>query len=144
MGIKQIENENHVLFECDLYADLRAKLITKLNKSTPRFSPDTNEPQHNLVVNIKNIKKHLMQLLSPYITSNFNEVPVDSYNAHHKLLLNKNTKLITNEIESLLYRRSYIVNCVCTFICHTLEKRQKHLKNVQENPLPNIIVINFQ
>ena len=84
-----------------------------------------------------------MQLLSPYTTSNFNEVLVDSYNAHHKLLPNKNIKLITKEIESSLYRRSYIVNCVCTFICHTLEKRQKYLKNTQENLLPNTIIINF-
>ena len=143
MGVKVIESENHVLFECDLYADLRAKFISKLNKSPPYSSPDTNEPQQNLVVNNKNIQIHLMQLLSPYTTSNFNEVLVDSYIAHHKLLLNKNIKLITKEIESLLYRRSYIVNCVCTFICHTLEKRQKYLKNTQENSLPNTIIINF-
>jgi hypothetical protein len=60
MGIKTIENENHVLFECDLYADLRAKLIAKLNKSTPYSLPDNNGPQQNLVVNNKNIQIHLM------------------------------------------------------------------------------------
>ena len=143
MGVKVIESENHVLFECDLYADLRAKLISKLNKSTPYCLPNTNEPQHNLVVNNKNIKKHFMHLLSPYTTHNLNEVPIDSYNVHHKLLFNRNIKLITNEIESLLYRRSYIVNCVCTYIFHTLTKHHKHLKNTQENSLPNIVVINF-
>ena len=32
MGVEVTESENHMLYECDLYAELRAKLITQLNK----------------------------------------------------------------------------------------------------------------
>ena len=142
MGAKITECENHVLFECDLYADLRAKVITQLNNRS-HFSPDAHYPPQVLQVNNQSLKSYLMQLLSPYTTHNLNEVPVDSYNIHHKLLQNKNLKLITPETESLLIRRSYIVNCICTFICHAMEKRKKHVHSLQENSLPNIIVFNF-
>ena len=31
MGVKKLEDENHMLFDCNLYAELRAKLVLKLN-----------------------------------------------------------------------------------------------------------------
>ena len=142
MGAKIIECENHVLFECDMYADLRAKLIAQLN-NRPNYPIDTNYPPHTLIVNNQYFKTHFMRLLSPHTTLNFNETPVDTYNIHHKLLTNKNLKLITPEIESLLILRSYIINCMCTFICRAIEKRKKHLHSSQENSLPNTIVFNF-
>ena len=42
MGSKIIEDEEHFLYTCDLYADLRSKLITNLNKSPPSSLTESN------------------------------------------------------------------------------------------------------
>ena len=75
-----------------------------------------------------------MTLLSPY--SNINNESVNTYNMHHNI--------ITAENESSQHRRSYIVNCICTFLCQSLEKRHKYVKDIRErqNRL-NTLVINF-
>ena len=60
-----VENENHVLFTCDLYSDLRQKLIRVL-KSTPISNyPNTNTVQSTLEnVNQSNIQSSFFALQS--------------------------------------------------------------------------------
>ncbi len=119
MGAEFIEDENHVLQKCDLYAGIRAKLIARLNNT-----PDHQcESISQLTMNHELLNKHFMTLLSPYsITNNEN---VNIYNIHH------NSDTANNE--SFQHRRSYIINCLSTFICHSLEKRQKYIKDTGDN-----------
>ena len=85
-----------------------------------------------------------MTLLSPYTVSSIKDVPTNNYNSHHKLLLHRNKKYIDNETSSLIYRRSYIINCLSTFIYRALEKRQKYINNIRENEKNrNTFVFNF-
>ena len=86
MGVKSVENENHVLFECDLYADQRAKLIERLNKSPPIAENNLLESPSNLSLDRNSLRTNLMKLLSPYTTNNLNDTESDIYNLHHKLL----------------------------------------------------------
>ena len=132
MGAKVLEDENHLLNSCDLYAGLRTKLINRLNRA-PQHNHDTF-PQ--LTINCESLKNHFMTLLSPYVNSNINNEDFNTHNVHH----NNNTA----ENESSQHRRSYIINCLCTFICQSLEKRQKFVKNTSERQARlNTLIIHF-
>ena len=144
MGADNIEDENHLLFECDLYANLRSKLIIKLN-TTPHNNQDHPENTPKLhVPNIQVLKSNLMTLLSPHTSESLNNITDIMFTSHHKNLKNTNLKIITPHIESLVNRRSYISNCICTFICRAIEKRKKLINQMREiNARKNTIVINF-
>ena len=144
MGVKKLEDENHMLFDCDLYAELRAKLILRL-KNVPVIENNTNEKTTSLKINAKNLKTNYAKMLSPYIIPNINETPLDGFNNHHKLLMNRNLKVVTPELENLLYRRSYIINCICTHIYCSFEKRKKYLNSVKQlSNSRNILIFNFR
>ena len=106
MGATIIEDESHMLYECDLYEDIRAKLITRLNRSPPVQNTHPNNPELTLFIDQQALRTNLMNILSPYTTSNINYNPADSYNIHHKPLSIKPTALIEQKLN---YRRSYIV-----------------------------------
>ena len=130
MRVEVIESENHVLFECDLYADLRAKLISQLNKSPEEYNKEFKSlspppPPQSLNINKQSLKVNFMKILSPYTTKNFDPTPIDQFSNHHTSATNKNNKISQTEKNILALRRSYLINCVCTFILHTLNK---HLK----------------
>ena len=133
MGEKIIENENHLMFECDLYASLRSKLISQLNSlpETCMYDQDSNP----LTLNVSNtiLKENFMTMLSPYTVPDINEVPTNIYNNHHKLLLKYNRSKNNHDMESIINRQSHIINCLSTFIYRALEKRLKYIKNVREN-----------
>ena len=144
MGSDVVEDENHFLFECDLYASLRSKLITKLNNAPKIEQSTTSNTEFTLKIDNKNLRSNLMTLLSPHTSLSFNDSNTDAFNYHHKVLQNVNIKVITPIIESYIFRRSYITNCVCTFISRAYEKRQKYVNQMQEiNARQNTIVINF-
>ena len=139
-----IEDENHLLFECDLYAGLRSKLITRLNNAPKIESIIPLDTECTLKIDNRQLRPNLMKLLSQHTSPNFNDTSTDAYNYHHKMLSNKNVKIITPEIESLLHHCSYIINCVCTFICHAYETRQKYIKEMREiSTRKNTIIFNF-
>ena len=145
MGLKLLEDENHVLHTCDLYADLRAKLIKNLNNS-PQVDTINNtiEPLSKLKLDNKSLQTHFMTLLSPYNSYNTNDITSNTFNWHHKVLSNHKLSINTPQTTNLLHRRSYIVNCICTFILRALEKRNKYVKDMRERSEKlNTIVINF-
>ena len=145
MGMDVVENENHCLFDCDLYAKLRAKLIERLNKTPSIFENISHELPSNLSLNSLLLRQNCMKLISPYTINNLNDAKTDTFNIHHKVLHNKNLKLTTPDIDSSIERRSYIVNCVSTFIYRALEKHQEFQNSMREQKcLPNTIVINFR
>ena len=132
-----------MLYECDLYEYIRANLITRLNRSPPIQNTHPNNPELTLFnfIDQQALRTNLMDILSPYKTSNINDNPADSYNIHHKPLSIKPTALIE---QKLYYRRSYIVNCICTFICHAFEKQRKFVHELQhQSEIQNTITLNL-
>ena len=109
---------------CMKIEDIRAKLITRLNRSPPIRNTHPNNPELTLFIDQQALRTNLMNMLSPYTTSNINDNLVDSYNMHHKPLTIKSTALIEQKVD---YRRSYIVNCIVYMYFH-LSRIQKTTK----------------
>ena len=146
MGINVIEDERHVLFNCDLYAGLRTKLIARLN-SAPEISSNINN-QNNylpLTINERSLQLNIMKLLSHNTVSNPNNTYIDQYNYHHLTTAgHPYQQLTSSDKETITHRRFYIINCVCSYISHIFTNRWKYIKDIKErNILPNTIVINF-
>ena len=83
MGHQIVDDETHVLSNCDLYSTLRSKLITTLNKS-PHNENIENYQQLN--VTQESLKDHLMNLLSPHFNSQElteSEININQFNQHH-------------------------------------------------------------
>ena len=125
---------------CMNYEDIRAKLITRLNRSPVIQNTHPNNRELTLFIDQQALRTYLMNMLSPYTTSNIN-TPTNSYKFHHKPLSIKPTAQIETK---LTYRRSYIVNCICTFISHEFEKRRKFVHELQhQSEIKNTITINL-
>ena len=90
MESEVIEDENHLINDCDLYAGLRNKLITRLN----------NAPESDLypLINNELLKFHFHSLLSSYSSTHnddynvFNNhtteaIVMRAHNKHNKLHL---------------------------------------------------------
>ena len=139
MGVNVLEDENHLLYNCDLYSGLRSKLITNLN----------NAPQHQnnsfpqLSVDIPSLKSNFANLLSPFSHPNPESVPTNSFTLHHKpQSLQPNTK--NPEQVEINKRRAYIINCIGTFIYRATEKRRKYINDLRERENErNTLVIYF-
>ena len=89
-----VEDENHFLHdcECDLYNDLRLKLISNLNKSPLINDTDNTDSHLQLNVNNSSLKYNLMSLLSPYTDTNITENNTNMINHHHKAILSKHIR----------------------------------------------------
>ena len=131
-----IECEKHFLFECDMYASLRDKLTRRLNSTS--LDNDTSRPNINNTI----LKQNLMHLLSPYTHNNLNETDTNHFNIHHKNVLCKTPH--DTDIEAKKQHQSYIINCICSFICNAFKTRVKYNKSIRENRvLPSVISINL-
>ena len=64
MGATIIEDESHMLYECDLYEDIRAKLIARLNRSPPIQNNHPNNPELTLFIDQQALRTNLMNMLS--------------------------------------------------------------------------------
>ncbi len=122
MGLSVVEDENHVLYECDLYSKVRSKLISNLTK-TPKIEGCENLPP-SVHITLSNIKTHLMNILSPNLVTD-QQPNKSSLNFHCSRSLH--LKPSTHGFTSFQKRRSYavIVTCVCTFFSTVLKKDQK-------------------
>ena len=56
MGTDRMENENHLLYECNLYSGLRAKLINQLNNAPHHQCDDYTQ----LNIDMSSLKENLM------------------------------------------------------------------------------------
>ena len=65
MGAKVVVNESNMLYECDLYADLKAKLINRLNRSPLNFKILTQITQNTIFIDQQALRTNLMNMLSP-------------------------------------------------------------------------------
>ena len=145
MGTEILEDENHVMHECDLYSDIRAKLIARLrNAPYIQTQSESNNLRANPDINNQTLKSNIMTLLSPYTVPDIDHIGTNLFNIHHKIKIDRNPSNTTQDQASLTHRRSYIVNCVCKFIYRVLDKRNKYMKDVRERETQlNTIVIDF-
>ena len=150
MNLDIVEDENHVLFSCDLYQKHRIKMLNCLNnlfKNFNRTHTDSNlkiETELNLV----NLGSHLMSLLSP----NTPISPPDEHCETNKISksihttfidnLDQNTSVSESLNNSLKHRQSYVINCVSTFIFHCSEEKRNFTESLRasENCANNIRV----
>ena len=139
MGEKIIECENHLLYNCDLYASLRSKLITQLNKA-PSLDLNTIDSLATLHITPINLKDCLMKLLSPNTTISNNDIPIDQYYIHHKLNTNINYKSPTVEQLQIIHRHKYVINCICSFISHCFDTRKKFVNDQKEKASTSKII----
>ena len=56
MGAKIVEDESHMLYECDMYEDIRAKLITRLNRSPTIQNTHPNSPELTLFIDHQTLR----------------------------------------------------------------------------------------
>ena len=141
-----VEDENHFLHDCDLYNDLRLKLISNINKSSLINDIDNTNSHLQLNVHNSSLKYNLMSLLSPYTDANITENNTNMINHHHKAILSKQIRqnMVTDESKSSVQRHSFILNCVSTFMYRAIEKRRKFMSDLKVREVnANIIIINF-
>ncbi|NRB82002.1 MAG: reverse transcriptase family protein [Saccharospirillaceae bacterium] len=115
---KFIEDESHVLYICDLYGELRTKLINSLNKS-PITDDSSSTFSYPHISSPHVLENSLMKLLSPNVTINFDES--DPLLHHH---------IITNANSNSSKRRSYIINAIGSFIAKCFDKRWSFLADL--------------
>ncbi len=138
MGIDTIENETHFLFNCDLYQDLRTKLINNLKKSPHIAECEIIDTNINFSTN--DLTSSLLQLLPPNGPECQSTSPISHIHSHTNLMIDTNTPAFT----SFLERRSYVISCVCTFISRCTEKRLKFVNELQKsNTRANSIIFNI-
>ena len=139
MGSRVVENEYHVLSNCDLYAGLRQKLITRLN-NCPILS--NNTLKLNIAASDSMFSSNLMNLLSLHTSLNINSPNTNAYKLHHIPSI-KCGNPDHNETK-LIDRRNYIVNCISSFIDKIHCKRSKYIENINKSKIiPNVITIKF-
>lgn len=132
MGEQIVEDEKHVIFDCDLYANIRSKFISTLNNS--RHTKGISK----ITINHSSLKTNLMHLLSPNSVPEISPSIIDQFNQHHtNLNLEPNTAAYT----SLLEARSHIINTVCSLIYRCLDKRWKYFKDFRKSDLCNLKTI---
>ena len=138
MGLNAIESETHFLFNCDLYQEHRIKLINNLNKSPHIAECETIDMNINLSPN--ELKSTLLHLLSPNGPECQPTFPISHIHSHTNLMIDPNTPAFNSFNE----RRSYVINCVCTFIFRCTEKRLKFVNELQKtNARANTIIFNI-
>ena len=128
MDVEVVENEPHMLFHCDLYSEQRSKLIANLNKS-PQI-PNANQPNSTTTkFCLKSITMNLMSILSPNVPNNHEVSTSLNFHSHKDLNIKPNTPAFTSFKE----KRSYVINCVCTFILRCIEKRWKFTEDYRKS-----------
>ena len=118
------ECDNHLLFDCDMYATLRDKLITRLNNIPNTYiNPDIGTPID--IINNDSLRLNLMNLLSPYTTNNLTDAETNQFNKLRDLAL---TTKHENDFHEK--RQSCIINCICSYICNAFKLRVKYIKSI--------------
>ena len=145
-----VEDENHVLFSCDLYQKHRIKMVNCLNNLFINFNRNHTEPniKTKTELNLFNLGTHLMSLLSP-------NTPISTLDEHcetkqtsdaiHTTFidnLNQDTSFSESLINDLRDRQSYVINCVSTFIFNCSEEKRNFTESLRagDNSANNIRV----
>jgi hypothetical protein len=149
MNEENLENEEHVLFSCNLYQKYRIKLINCLNKAFETFI--NNQPESPLKteseLTLANLKPFLMPLLSPntppLLPDEHKATKKASDSIHATENLNQNTSLNESLSNALKYRQSYVINCVNTFILHCSEEKTNFTESRTSENCANNFQVNI-
>ena len=124
-----VEDEAHVLYYCDLYADARNKLVNSL-KQLPSDTDAGKSITSN--INLNTLDQSLMKLLSPHASDNGDSkslvIVSDIFTKQH-LSPKQNDPHCTSQLEL----RSYVINAVCTYISRCFEKRWKFVEDTKSS-----------
>ena len=102
MGTEILEDEKHVMHECDLYSDIRAKLIARLrNAPYIQTQSESNNLRANPDIDNQTLKSNIMTLLSPYTVPDIDHIGTNLFNIHHKIKIDRNLIYV-------VYHYSYI------------------------------------
>ena len=126
LGVETIENESHVLYVCDLYSKQRSKLVKNLSQM-PLIETSTRitDPFN---INELNLKDYLMEILSPYSTV----IPQNHQSHHIHCHRSLNIQPNTQQYIQFQERRSYAVNCACTFFLRCSEERNSFTADIRQ------------
>ena len=76
-----LEDNNHVMHECDLYSDIRAKLVTRLrNAPYIETQSESNNSRANPDINNQTLKSNIMTLLLPYTAPDIDHIGSNLFN----------------------------------------------------------------
>ena len=145
-GTSQIENENHMLFTCDLYAPIRSKLVNTLrctvNKAISNSTNNSNQELETIRTAFENISIPSLykdfpklQSASKETTLTFNDffINITSPSQHvalHDPLQYHFTQKSRQNSTFLEYIRSYIQNALASFTRRCFEKRDAFIKEL--------------
>ena len=124
-----VENEDHVLFSCDLYSNHRRKLINTIRKCRPKIMQcKINHPFETL--SFSNLNSQLFTIQSKcksFILDNCNcitdsETPLEASGS--------STSNHNHDKNTLLNASSYILNAISTFIGKCFDKRSAFKKDL--------------
>ena len=127
IGLNTVENEIHVICECDLYQEHRLKFINNLKKAPPITDCETANIKLNPTVG--ELKTLTMSLLSPNTPNNQSTDITSHIHLHANFSIEPNTPAHS----SFNARRSYVINCVCTYILKCFEKRDKFINDLRKS-----------
>ena len=115
IGARILEDECHVLFDCDLYKHLRATLITTL--ITAPECDDLFSIQSHILHNNLTLRQSLMKLLSPNTATSHNQS--DPLTHHHTDI--KQDPALPNSKN--FKTRSHFSKAICNFIANIFDWR---------------------
>ena len=129
LGQDLVEDESHVLTECDLYSKSRSKLFDALKKTPSSVNDGDRIGELDFTkISHSSILDQLMTLLSP--NSPIADHPdLNIFNHHHRI---SSENKIKHQTQSGSDRRSYIVNCICTYINSCFNDRWKVTKHLRD------------
>ena len=145
MGSRLIEDEEHVLINCDLYAGLRQQLITRLNKHATLLTNTQTEnicSQSHIISNSNMNLENIMNLISPHTVLNSTLLNTNHTNTPHESDLAPTLSHHSNK--SVIHKRNYLINCITSYFNKKFDKRHKYLRSIKENKtMPKTIIISF-
>ena len=126
LGVETIEDESHVLYVCDLYSKQRSKLVKNLSQM-PLIEMST-EITDSSNINETNLKDYFMEILSPYSTV----IPQNHQSLHIHCHRSLNIQPSTPQYTQFQERRSYAVNCACTYFLRCSEERNSFTEDIRQ------------
>ena len=136
LGTNVIENENHMLFNCDLYSNLRNKLVNTLHKTPFKDDQKTLIDSFNSI-QLSSLHDTFTKLQSPPELSLLESDTEETDSMYNHFLVITNTSTTTShthptknvkttqpiDFEHATKIRSYIHNALASFVSRCFDKR---------------------
>ena len=134
-GDKTVEDEMHVLYHCEFYADGREKLINLIKRAPSSTEVGRLITSH---FNINSLREKFMMLVSPFTKSSSNISESNKYDCFIHLHSLTNPK--DPSFKLFLELRSYISKLACEYISRCFEKRSKFVEEISNRKPTSLII----